>query len=488
MCETTPGVLRFRKTWDRVYPAQPGYLFHDTEATLHIRDIQKAMWRLSKLYDNAKHVLSFRVNENTLVATFSTEALPYPRDTSSRNWRGETNTPIDEYLQRTNLSGWLIEDIHNPAVLPQHVAYNDLYDDCIMLERMMGLCPCPRLKEGTCFPDTAYKKTPWLADATGYIVPSDFKVYRTKEYKELDGFEYVSGQYATNADFSQSVRPWDNYDFSLVETRKAEFSQRGQVNALRQAHRQVECTACIFGVKRYSGPTTDCGRIRDCTTHATEEQVWDLLHTWFRLSPYVNGTGGFTVAEIEYLVSVSGKEHMSRAVSPTRNISTHLAGFYWAGGVISLHTQSETMPLCYRATPAQGRQGRTASYDFYDQLRADFPELPAGNTLKPGLLNPQLLLVYAILSTWRYIPAVDGHQSYGTHRLETSEYGVDLYGHTSRSTFLARSLSVGAPADDLYNTLCRYSEHEVKHILQHLHVMEKNRDTQPPQLPVLPPE
>lgn len=445
ICETTEGVQKSHKSaarYLRIYAASPeGFLFHDTEHTLDFSDVQKALWRLSELYEGANKIIALRVDDQTIMATFNTCALPRPvRMRETQAFDAETV----EYLASTELSGWLLENIKDPTAQPIAVEYNSLYSSCLMLERLMDCCPCTRLSEGTCLPQTAYLQYPWLAkDVTNYSAIETPKL-RTKRFSTVDDFSYISGQYATSSDFTKAVRPWSDYDFSLVEERLATFAERGQNLSHRAVHRKVECSKCTFSVKKHTSEYTDCGFITQCTTHVTEDQAWAVLFDWLENdTAFIHGDDGFTPREINYLISIAGRKEDSRAISPTRNVPTYFAGFH------SSYRTDRT--LLYKIVAARGALNRHRYYPTYTSLRADYPMLPARGAIPEIKLEPKILLAQAIFSQWQYIKRSSGgwgNQNYPVWRVELSHGELSTYGRTTARWFYGPTLRVASAVDE----------------------------------------
>jgi hypothetical protein len=444
LCETTPGKEAGKsggqRRYLRVYYASEGFLFHDTEDSLTFTDIQKALWMLSDLYEDAQRVIAICVDDNTIMATFSTYALPRP---TRPGFNLYSSVKPDEYLESSGLAGWLLRDIKNPASEPIPVDYNDLYNDCIMLERVTDNCPCVKQAEGTCFPSTVYLRYPWLAANTTNYSATEVSKFHTKRYENVGGFEYISGQLATSADFSEAIRPWDNYDFRLVPKRETQFAERGQELSHRSTHRKVECSQCTFATKKHGGGYEDCGRIKDCRTHTTEEQAWVTLFDWLKTdTDFVTGTPGFSPGEINYLIKEAGRAEHSKSISDTRKVPTYLAGF---------HSGYSTEYMQYMVTAARGHLSRHKYYVSYKDLRMDYPMLLASADIPPITVEPKMLLAHAIYSGWPYIRGESGgwgHRNHPFWRMELQHGTMSTYGHTSNGYFHGPSLSVASHVSD----------------------------------------
>jgi hypothetical protein len=454
-----------------VYNASEGFLFHDTEDSLTFTDIQKALWMLSDLYENAQRVIAIHVDDNTIMATFSTCALPRP----TRPGLNHYSVKPDEYLETTGLSGWLLRDIKDPESGPIPVDYNDLYNDCIMLERVTDNCPCVKQAEGTCFPSTVYQRYPWLADNTTNYSAIEVSKFHTKRYADVAGFEYISGQLATSADFTEAIRPWDNYDFSLVPTREAQFAERGQELSHRSTHRKVECSQCTFAAKKHGGGYDDCGRIRDCRTHTTEEQAWVVLFDWLKTkTDFVTGTPGFSPGEINYLIKEAGRTELSKSISDTRKVPTYLAGF---------HMGYNARNLQYMVTAARGHLKRHKYYISYEDLRMDYPMLPASADIPTITLEPKMLLAHAIYAQWAYIRGASGgwgHRNHPLWRVELQHSTMSTYGCTTDGYFYGPSLSVASPVSEYIQAKWPSKQTEIPNRYQLVvDSREQNQDTLP---------
>lgn len=462
LCETTPGKSQGKRNsqnrYLRVYPASEGFLFHDTEDPLTFTSIQKALWMLSDLYEDAKRVIAIRVDARTIMATFSTAALPRPARPGFGRY--STEKP-EEYLESTGLTGWLLQDIKDPTSEPITVDYNDLYNDCIMLERVTDNCPCVKQTEGTCFPSTVYQRYPWLADNTTNYNATEVSKFRTKRYEHVASFKYISGQLAISADFTDAVRPWDNYDFDLVEGRTEDFAERGKDLSHRSTHRKVECSQCTFAAKKYgNGSYTDCGHIKDCHSHTTEEQAWAVLFDWLNSTEFVTGSSGFTTTEINFLIKEAGRLELSRSISDTRKVPTYLAGFH--SGYTFGHTQ-------YMVTAARGHLSRHKYYGSYEDLRIDYPMLPASADIPTIPLDPKMLLAHAIYSTWPYIRGVSsgwGHHNHPLWRIELQHSTMSCYGYTSSGYFHGPSLSVASHVSDYIQALWPHKQCDIPYKYQ----------------------
>jgi len=422
VCEATPSVHTYTRSrkYMRVYASAPmGYIFHDTEESLDVNTLRKPMFVLSELYENVKIGIYVRVNAHTIMATFNTGGIPRPARVQG-----------GEYLDKNKLVGWLQKDVRDPTSDLTRVNYDDVYDTCTMLERFTGHCPCVKLLEGTCLPTTLYVQYPWLADNATSFVDPEVGTYKRKRYHVLNDFTYTPGQYSIQEDFAESVRPWDNYDFSLVEKRANAFSERGSENARRFAHRKIECSQCAFSTKQRSGTYEDCGQIRTCTEHTTDEQAWSALYSWLERTPYEAGTSDFALHEIHYLMQIAGEDHLSRAVTPTRNTKTKLGGFRLIGEHLS-----------FRVAPCQGTPTRKKRFDSYTELRTAFPMLLESDKIPETFLDRKHVLAHAIFSTWNVVQPRNGHQPHPVYSITKLRDETTLTGTSTRNTFCAYHLT-----------------------------------------------
>lgn len=434
ICEMTPSVFHRRTHSDfvRVYPQAPqGYLFHDSEKPIEFSDIHRPLFVLSELYtEGVKAVIGIQVDANTIVATFNTAGIPRP-----------AKVGMVEHLSQHQYKGWVHPDIRDPASEAVVVNYDDIYDACTMLERFTGHCPCPKQAEGTCFSSTVFARFPWLAERLNNYSNPDAGQYKRVRYKDLYGFEYTSGQLSIKDNFTESVRPWDNYDFNLVPLRKKEFAFRGEEASRRSGHRTNECPKCAFSTKKHTGTYADCGEIRSCTKHATTEEAWRVLYDWLdKDTPYTRGNPQFALHEIHYLMHMSGTEALSRAITPTRFTQTRLAGFAGQG------------TLGYRLVPCQGNTQRRRIFRSYASIREEFPDLPDTKDIPEITLTRHEILAHAIFSTWHSIRG-EGHQPHPVYDIVHTRGSVTLQGTTTRSIFSAYTLDKYSHVMDYYQHL-----------------------------------
>jgi hypothetical protein len=430
LCDASPSVNTYANKYKRVFDRAPqGYLFHDTEG-LHVSALRKPLFILSELYPpEAKAVVYVRVNAETIMATFSTAGVPVPTATVSDPYRDKLGY---EYLGKHRPTGWLQKNVRDPAEEIAAVNYDDIYDTCTMLERFTGKCPCPKLAEGTCWPITLYKQYPWLSETLSNFTAQEPSVYKRKRFEAIDGFKYTPGSYTTKHDFEESVRPWDSYDFSIVDERIKAFAERGEENARRTAHRKIACSQCAFSIKKHTGNYADCGSIAECREHITEEEAWTALYDWLNLTPFVKGFPGFSLPEIHYLMAMAGSEYLSRAITPTRDTLTKLAGFRLYAG---------SPEFIYRVVPCKGNKQRRTKVESYAALREYFPILPKSEDIPKTELLPKQVLAHAIFSTWACIRASGGHQPHPLYSIISQHTHTTLIGATTRGTFEAHTLS-----------------------------------------------
>lgn len=422
ICETTPSVQIYRdaRRYLRVYNNAPvGYLFHDTEAPLDVNALLKPMFVLSELYEGAQVGIYIRVDAHTVMGTFNTGGIPRP-----------SRVGDVEYIGKNKMVGWLQKDVRDPEGDVTFVDYDDIYDTCTMLERFTGHCPCPRLNAGTCLPITMYVKHPWLTDTVTSFVNPEMETYKRKRYCVLNDFKFTSGAHTIRADFAEAVRPWDNYDFSLVAARSQIFAERGAENSRRFAHRAVECSQCAFSTKQHTGAYEDCGQISSCKSHTTEDQAWTALYDWLKQTPYETGAPEFALHEIHYLMQIAGEDHLSKAITPTRYTTTKLGGFRLIGADLS-----------FRVAPCQGSTARKKRFDSYTKLRTAFPMLLESDKIPEMFLARKHVLAHAIFSTWSDIQPENGHQRHPVYSITKLRDETILTGTSTRSTFHAYQLT-----------------------------------------------
>ncbi len=450
VCEMTPArdFNTYRNTYFRIYPNSPsGFLFHDTEEALTFPSIQRALFVLSELYDieSAKTmpVVAARVDANTIVATFNTQAFPRPKKIERHG------TEPYEFLSTTQLEGWVHEDIRKPSVDAKYLRFDQAYEHCTMLERFTGHCPCPKLNEGTCLTGTVFTEFPWL-ELRSYNDP-DGAMFKRQRYKEVDDFKYISAQYTTKEDFTDARRPWNHHDFKLVEERTHEFSLRGKANARRHHVRKEICSKCAFSCATNTGGYKDCGQVDDCSEASDDKDVLQLLHRWFDQTPFVVGSDGFTVKQIEYLVRMSGTVFEARTFSEARAVGSKYAGF----------RMRPFVPFHYAIAPTKGDLTRVIKCFNYDDLRRYLPLLPDEKDMPEWEVPTRMLMAHAIFSTIKRVKLSSGYGD--IHSIEHwHSNDVTMYGAIGRSKAVVYNLSLTSPVTDFYNYLSPNQAHRIK--------------------------
>jgi hypothetical protein len=334
VCLTTPAYREMSKTnqYAMVYrtPAM-GFLFHDTEGIKDFQDVRKAVWVLSDLFVEGNVVWGVRVNAQTLMVSFSSDQIIHPVRVKPDRWRDDSY----EWISKNKPTGWVVENIRDMRTKVHTIDFDDIYDSCGQLERMADSCPCPRVENGTCRTLTLYKEIPAIQDdITTYthVEPEQLKAAR---YRVIDGYEYIPGQYTIEGAFVEAARPWDNYDFNLVEYRREEFKRRGQERSQRLKLRQERCGTCAFSHRKDEKPEAvlDCGKVVECKTRLpralTHDDVYAFMKRWYHYStPFSEDTDGFTQFQIRQLMYMAGDSFLSRFFTPTKRSETIFGGFY----------------------------------------------------------------------------------------------------------------------------------------------------------------
>jgi len=408
LCQMTPslggdrirggGRRRRRAQFTRVYAGNPsGFIFHDSEKPLDIADIRHALHRLSSLHETgeadaptkANKALALRVSANTLVASFSIAALPYPIRVQ-KEWNSQRNGyNTEEWLSSNPLRGWLIPDVRDPSIAAFDCNVNDLYSECTRLERLTDHCPCEMLVTGECRDTLVKPKVPKefmdLVD-----MKSDFRLeygmLRKVAYKVLPGnWALTSPKTTVSDDFAETVRPWDYHDFTEVEARQNTVSARAKARHSRAKHEKVSCNTCALVHRTYRGAVEHCGWIRDCTAPSTPEMAQVVLDGWLDNSGYLD-MPGFTTQQRDYLIRLAGQPVMAKTFSAVRRVENIYAGFMRGG-----HNGME--PWVYQLVASGGPLDRFKQYETYRDLQAIIPDLPDNPECAP--LDREVLYVTA---------------------------------------------------------------------------------------------
>lgn len=385
VCEMTPSHSKGyqarngkRRRFSRVYPKAPnGFLFHDTENRVDIDDLRGAINRLADLFETGEagtvrrenRALAIRVSEQSIAVTFSTDALPRPVRLDAGYDSSRGGSLFEEWLSKNPMNAWVIPCVNDLQTPPISFNPNELYDHCIRLERLTDMCPCPRQETGECFKTLVAPKlheafpdgqqTSWLFN--------DYGLLRRVRYKVLPGnWALTSPKTTVGSDFTETFRPWDYHDFSDVDGRKQELSERAVARHSRDTYRKAKCTACAFSIPLKEG-VTDCGSIHDCTTGCTEENAWRVLMAWLHDESGFLDMPGFTSAERNFLIRHAGSVALSNVFSHKRKSSVTAGGFYY---------RTYTSSWGYQLVSTGGDMQRSMLYGSYKELRWALPHLP----------------------------------------------------------------------------------------------------------------
>lgn len=350
------------------YPKAPhAFVFHRDDG-LNVKEILKPLFRLAKLHKPSKQALVLRVDEGTLVATFSLRGFPHP--TKYKIW----NEPDVVYpVSEDDLTGWFIRNVSSLAIDPVPVNIGEIYDTCFHITRHADQCPCDLLRTGQCFTDVVKPHLPPEFDANVMQIdhgelPS--KVFKTVEYENIYGFKYVSPGLTTDRDFVKAHRAWNEIDFSCVEERKEKLSSRGKDRKKNNAFRKAHCSRCVFRTDDYSGDrliTKDCGEIWACKEHTSVTTAHAALAKYYTNSGFEN-MQGFTANERDYLISRSNEELKIRGIFSEKRKTAVKFGFF--------QQNLTTEQWAFSIVAAAGYLTRDKLYFSYADLREDIPELP----------------------------------------------------------------------------------------------------------------
>jgi len=381
-CKMSPANLvpsSYRSSRYRVtLPSCPeGFIFHDSEAPLEVESLLLPLFKLRKLFENAREAVVFRINENTLVASYSTAAIPKPVTVTIRSKQWSIPDQSALYPQTRDLPGWYI-----PSVVDQSqpiVAFDigNMYDSCLQLQRLMGSCPCPHKDSGVCLTENVlptFNGRVTLDDlnANYYIAFDDrVKALLTREFKQAGLFEYVSPGLTTEHDFYKGLRPWDDIDFSRVPERRKVFKDRGKDRRQTTTHVKAACTTCVFAYKRVTkkgSAVTPCGSTDRCTGSVSSDEAETLVqHVGTR--DRIENHSEFSAEQVQTLLQLIGKTYHSKVITPTRRTEIELTGFKYK------HTSSGKYSYVFTVHSAKGDRERHCSFKSYEELLTGIPQI-----------------------------------------------------------------------------------------------------------------
>jgi hypothetical protein len=432
LTEFTPSVKQHGVIHQRVYPGAPtGFVFHDTEKDLSVKDILRPLHRLADLFDNATRVLIIRQTSNTLVATFSLSGFLTPALIRAAYWK---SSPDDhEWLTRHAPEGWLIPDIHNPAQAPIQCNPDDLYSQCTELLRYTGGCPCDLLASGECVRRNVYPHLP--PEFTEEVMRTDYMILKDNlkrvKYKTVSGFTYITGGHTTTTEFSEAIRPWDTHDFSVVSKRQTALSNRGKLRHIRKKFKEAHCRTCCFVTTVYhSGGVEHCGDIANCESATRTTDAWLLLYNWYNNHSGFENMPGFTAVQRDYLIRAAGTETRARLFT-NRRCKTLYGGFVFAVG-----------EWRYCLSAAAGDLQRNLKVSSWKQLKSYLPELP--DIIDTPRVDAQTKLACAALGTGYVVRRRPYHPVYKI----VLEHGyVEAVGAACRYLSGSELLDTGVNAD-----------------------------------------
>ena len=380
LCEGTASLnqqsrrsARHQSTWDYCFPkAAPGFLFHDTESDLNPADLRRPLHTLLEIYDKGKEVFLVRINNKTLFASFSLAGIPHPfpdRRYAPKH-RDILRSEGEKYTE-----GFLLQDATDPTSEIKRFKWNDLYENCERLERFTDSCPCPAAGY-----ECKEEILPRVFDVpvevlrTDYGIPAASTLKRIR-YKNIAGFEYISGALTTSHDFMEALRPWDYHDFDCIDAKKAEYKTRGVSRKYLDQFRKEKCSVCCFAAGE-----TSCGLEKHCPDSTDEATAWSNLALEYQhegLGQQPNPRMQFTPEQVNYLIRHAGTEFRTNVMTGNRSITCMFAGFFRSGGVWQ-----------YAIAPIGRPYTRRKLFDSYEALYA------ATSNIAPATAVPKVEIPY----------------------------------------------------------------------------------------------
>lgn len=446
------------KLWSRQYrvnhPLAPeGFIFHDDEQPLDIEHLRYPLFKLSQLFENSKEAIVFRVNKNTLAASYSLVALP-PPVLLRRNER-QYDSPLKLYPVTGDMPGWYIADVKEKSSKISAFDIGNMYDNCTQLQRVMGTCPCPHKDSGLCLTENVL---PGLGEgiklenleSNYYASFSDrIKADLKRNFAEVHGFVFVSPSYTTANDFYDGLRPWDDVDFSQVEERKKEFTRRGAARKTKNKFVKSNCSECIFAHKITDTNTkkltvVPCEAVRRCHGAVSREETVDVLKRDY-LTKGIEARSKFSFDQICDLIPLTGTQFYAKTnISIHRRLDVELTGFKLIAG-----------EYVYTVRPVHGNKCRETSFETYDQLLATIPEV-AGRVAEQRFqdkLNNKPPLPKEILWGISLLPRVpQGRGGWGSvnelhsvsvvSNFDSSEFEINARFTNGRYTWINKTLTL----------------------------------------------
>lgn len=421
-----------------LYPQgeETGLLFYNNQG-IEIKDVLKCLNRIAHLFEDATACIVAEVDACTLAATFSTSALPHPIDPRLKYHR--RNSPNYEFLRENPTKVWFVHNVKDPNSA-QEIDLNEMYDSCLRMERLSGLCPCPSLYNGQCREATVVP-TIGRHSSTYYKNPHT-EVFKRKGLETIFGFQYIPPSYTAPDFFTSSYRPWDSHDFSLVELRKAEYKIKGNEAKRRNEHRRKQCGDCAFKPV----DKKNCDRIAICGEGVTETKLWSLLYSWLRETSGFKSIDGFTTQQRNFLIRSYGQVFKSTALGTERNIDTQLAGFRYFHG-------KETWD--YQVSAYRGIKDRAVIITSWEEFVKYFPDKAAEfNPQEEPDLDDRTLLAAALAGRIATYPTRSYGNEYYFHHAEW--HGglsrIVLEGCNARDVFAISELNIYTDTADKFYT------------------------------------
>ena len=426
-----------------------GFIFHDSEKRLEVTSLLLPLFKLRKLFEGASVAVAFRINDNTIAASYSTAAIPKPVTVNVAGKKRNDPTELRLYPQTRDLMGWYIPSITDQSKPIVAFDIGQMYDGCLQLQRLMGSCPCPHKDSGVCLTENVlptFNGQVSLGDlTTNYytLFDDNLKAQLKREFDQVGPFNYVSPGLTTEHDFYEGLRPWDDIDFSKVPTRREEFKKRGYGRRLATTHIKASCSVCVFARREVTkdnfSVVKPCVRLDQCTGSVLIAEAEALIqHVGTRDSIEINSQ--FTAKQVHALLRLIGTEYSSRVITPTRRTTVELTGFKArVTGIHSLYYE-------YTVHSAKGDLQRSKSFSNYQELITAIPEIAKSVATVENTLpySQQAIWAYTLQLQARHLSVGWGHGAKlrkATIQESPHSFSIGAQYNIGRATYARRYLT-----------------------------------------------
>ena len=426
-----------------------GFIFHDSEKRLEVTSLLLPLFKLRKLFEGSSVAVAFRINENTIVASYSTAAIPKPVTINTAGKKRYDLTELRLYPQTRDLMGWYIPSVTDQSKPIIAFDIGQMYDGCLQLQRLMGSCPCPHKDSGVCLTENVlptFNGQVSLADlTTNYytLFDDNLKARLKREFENVGSFNYVSPGLTTEHDFYEGLRPWDDIDFSKVPERREEFKKRGYGRRLATTHIKASCSVCVFARREITKDNAcvvkPCVRLDQCTGSVLSTEAEALIqHVGTRDGIEINSQ--FTAKQVQALLRLIGTEYSSRVITPTRRTMVELTGFrVKLTGIHSIYYE-------YTVHSAKGDLDRTTSFSNYQELVTAIPEVAISVAAieNTRAYSQQAIWAYTLQLKARNLSVGWGHGAKlrkATIHESTSDFSIGAQYVLGRATYARRYLN-----------------------------------------------